>query len=48
MEHDCKFIVIDLSLNYECNIDLSLFYNEIIIIFILLIYEEEIKEAYEI
>ena len=38
--------MIDLSLNYERNIDLDILYDEIIII--LLIYEEEIKKAYEI
>ena len=40
------FIIIVLSLNYECNINLSLFHDKIIII--LLVYEEEIKRANEI
>ena len=39
-------MTIDLSLNYERNIDLNTLYDKIIII--LSIHEEEIKKAYKI
>ena len=48
IEHDCESKIIDLSLNYKYNNDLSFSRVGIISIIIFFIYKEEIKRTYEI